>query len=105
MSKKAVHKTFGVSRSTLDAWLKRRQETGDVKTITNYKRGPAAAISDAKAFEQFVQRHSGATLRQMAVAWDEQTGQKLSLNTFSLTLRRLGWTRKKRVSYTRSAIW
>ena len=104
MSKKSVHQTFGVSRSTLDHWLKRRQETGAVKAITNYKRGPAPAMSDRKAFEQFAQRHSGATLGQMAVAWQEQTGQKLSLNTFSVALKRLGWTRKKRVFCTKSAI-
>ena len=103
MSKKAIHQTFGVSRSTLDDWLKRRQDTGEVKAITTYTRGPKPAIADLKAFEQFAQRHSSSTLRQMAVAWQQQTGQSLSRNTFSLTLKRLGWTRKKRASCTRSA--
>ncbi len=102
MSKKTIHQTFGVSRSTLDHWLKRRVETGDVKTITGYKRGPTPAISNSKNFEQFAQCHSGATLKQMSLAWQEQTGQKISINTFSLALKRLGWTRKKRVFYTRS---
>ena len=103
MSKKSVHQTFGVSRSTLDHWLQRRQASGAVKAITNYKRGPAPALSDSKAFEQFAQHHSGATLGQMAVAWQQQTGQKLSLNTFSVAFKRLGWTRKKRVFCTKSA--
>ena len=102
MSKKAIHQRYGVSRSTFDHWLQRRQDTGGVLAITEYKRGPSPAISDLTAFEQFAQRHSGATLAQMALAWQEQTGQKLSINTFSLTLKRLGWTRKKRVFCTRS---
>ena len=102
MSKKAIHQRYGVSRSTFDHWLQRRQDTGGVLAITEYKRGPSPAISDLTAFESFAQRHSGSTLAQMALAWQEQTGQKLSINTFSLTLKRLGWMRKKRVFCTRS---
>ena len=110
MGKQSVHQTFGVSRSTLDHWLKRRQATGAVKAITNYKRGPAPAMSDSKAFEQFAQHHSDATLGQMAVAWQEQTGQKLSLNTFEVKPQHLfcglkapGLDAQKRVFCTRSA--
>lgn len=102
MSKQTAHLTFGVSRSTLDDWLKLRQETGDVAATTVYPHGRARAISDMKAFEQFAQLHSGATLKQMAAAWQAQTGQKLSISTMSVALRRIGWTRKKRVSCTAS---
>ena len=102
MGKQTAHLTFGVSRSTLDDWLKRRQETGDVAATTIYHHGRAFAISDMKAFEQFAQLHSGGTLKQMAAAWQAQTGQKLSVSTMSVALKRLGWTRKKRVSCTAS---
>jgi len=55
------------------------------------------------AFEAFATRHCGSTLGQMAEAWQQETGQSLSRNTFSLALRGLGWTRKKRASSTPSA--
>jgi hypothetical protein len=32
----------------------------------------------------------------MAHAWQQEQGQQLSINTFSLALKALGWTRKKR---------
>lgn len=103
MSKMKAHQTFGVSRWTIDDWLKRRQETGDVVALTGYRRGVAPMISDLEAFADFAQLHSGATLGQMSQAWQEQSGQNLSINTFSLALKRLGWTRKKRAFSSKSA--
>jgi transposase len=102
MSKMQAHKTFGVSRSTIDDWLRLRDEQGHVrdKPPRHLKRG---ALSDEVVFGSFADRYKGTTLRQMAQAWEQETGQRLSRNTFSIALRRLNWTRKKRVSSTASA--
>jgi len=109
MSKMMAHKTFGVSRTTIDDWLKLRERTGSVKANTTYRRGKAPAISDLQAFEKFARLHSGCTLAQMAVEWEAQTGMKLTLMPFSIALRRIGvkgkgWTRKKRVGATASGM-
>ena len=109
MSKMSAHKTFGVSRSTIDRWFKLRAATGSLKANTSYRRGKAPVINDLGAFEAFAQRHSGCTLAQMAEAWAQETGQKLTLMPFSIALRRIGtkgkgWTRKKRVGATVSAV-
>ena len=104
MSKMAAHRTFRVSRSTIDDWLRLREQTGSVTPNTTYRRGTPPAIADLEAFTRFARRHSGSTLSQMAQAWHEETGQKLSINTFSLALGRIGWTRKKRVFSTANAI-
>jgi len=104
-SKMSAHQTFGVSRSTIDRWLKLRAATGSLKANTNYRRGKVPTINDLAAFEAFAQRHSGCTLAQMAVAWEQETGQRLTLMPFSIALRRIGvkgWTRKQRVGATRS---
>lgn len=103
-SKMSAHKVFGVSRSTLDRWLKLREATGSFKANTSYRRGRAPAINDLPVFEEFASRHSGCTLAQMAVAWEQETGVKLTLMPFSIALRRIGWTRKKRVSSMRSGV-
>jgi len=106
MSKMSAHKTFRVSRSSIDDWFKLREQTGNVKANTTYRRGKAPAIADLAAFEEFAHRHSGCTLEQMSVAWESETGIKLTLMPFSIALRRIGvkgWTRKKRVGVTASA--
>ena len=103
MSKMTAHKTFRVSRSTIDDWFKLREQTGSVKANTTYRRGKAPTIHDLPAFEEFARRHSGCTLGQLAHAWEEESGVKLSLKPISQTLRRIGWTRKKRVGATASA--
>ncbi len=103
-SKISAHQLFGVSRSTIDHWIKLRQRTGSLKASTNYRRGPAPAIGDLQLFAAFAKRHNGCTLAQMALAWEQETGQKLTLMPFSLALRRIGWTRKKRVGATASGV-
>jgi transposase len=104
MSKMRAHQTFCVSRSSIDDWFQLREQTGSVKANTTYRRGKAATIHDLSAFEEFAQRHSGCTLAQMALAWEKESGQQLTLMPFSRALRRIGYTRKKRVGVIRSAM-
>lgn len=104
MSKMKAHQTFRVSRSTIDDWLKLRSETGQLKDKPNRRFGRAPAISDLVVFDAFAKRYSHATLGQMALAWENETGQKLSINTFSLTLRRLEVTRKKNATSTENDV-
>ncbi len=101
MSKMAVHQLFGISRSTVDDWLRLRQQNGSVRPIP-YKRGPARALNDAGALAAFVQAHPDLTLAEMSQLWHQQGGPRLSIVTFSKSLRRLGYTRKKRVSSSKS---
>ena len=103
MSKMAAHRTFNISRSTIDHWLKRREETGSVAATTAYHRGRLPLLPDTPAMHAFIRAHQHSTLAQMALAWEKQSGQKLSLMTFSSRLRRLGYTRKKRATSTASA--
>ena len=102
MSKTKAHQTFGISRSTIDDWIALCERTGSVSANTTYRRGKAPSVSDER-MRSFVQQHSGCTLKQMTVAWHEQSGQVKSEKFFSRGLKRLGWTRKKRVFSTRSA--
>jgi transposase len=106
MSKMAAHKLFKVSRSTIDDWLKLRLETGDVIGKAPQERRQPRALSGT-AFSEFAATQQGATLGQMAAAWQRQHGQKLSVMSFSRALAGLGdkgWTRKKRVGATVNAM-
>ncbi len=103
MSKMAAHRLFGISRSTLDDWLQLRERTGRV-AATVYRRGRLPALNDAQALAAFVQAQPDRTLAEMAQAWHQAGGPKVSADTFSRSLRRLGYTRKKRASSSRSGV-
>ena len=103
MSKMAAHKTFGISRSTIDDWLRQREDVGHVRPLPPVRCGPVGALADLPALEEFASRHKGATLEQMSQAWHKETGRKLSRNTFSLALGKIEWTHKKRAGSTVSA--
>lgn len=102
MSKMAAHKLFGISRSTLDDWLLLREQTGAVVPVA-YKRGPEPTLQDTVALRAFVEAQPDRTLEEMAVAWQEAGGRRVSPTTFSKALGRLGYTRKKRASSSASA--
>ena len=95
MNKRQAHKTFGISRSTIDDWLRLHEQTGSVTANITYRRGRAPALGDGSAFATFAQAHQHSTLEQLALAWQEEGGQQLSHMTFSRMLRRIGSTRKK----------
>lgn len=107
MSKMAAHKLFGISRSTLDDWLRLREQTGAVVPAA-YKRGPRPTLGntlpDEVALRAFVEAQPDRTLEEMAQAWHQAGGPRVSPTTFSKALVRLGFTRKKRVSSSASAM-
>lgn len=96
LNKWRVHKMFGVSRSTIDDWLKLRAETGGVEANTHYYRGRRPLLSNTPELRAFMEKHQGGTLAQLSAAWEQEQGQQVSVKTFHKTLKRLGYTRKKR---------
>jgi transposase len=103
MSKRQVHQVFGVSRTTIDDWLKLRAETGNIKAKTDYYRGRAPMVADTPELRAFLAEHEGSTLAQLSRAWKAATGQAVSVKTFHKTLQRLGYTRKKSATGTEKA--
>ena len=101
-SKTKVHRQFKVSRSTIDDWLRLRENTGKVDAHTAYRRGPAPALADSPELRGFIEQHQHNTLGQLADAWFAAQGQRLSTVTFSKILKRLGYTRKKRAIFTKN---
>ncbi len=101
-SKSAAHRLFHVSRSTIDRWLSLREQTGSV--APGAMRCGGVSSLQGEVFEEFVQRHGHATLGEMSQAWQQQSGASLTAMSFSRALNRLGWTRKKSVGVTRSAM-
>ena len=97
-SKSLVCRMFNISRNTLDLWLKQLEQTGSISANRNYKRGPKPKIDDLEAFRVFAQEHGHLTQKEMAQFWPEP----ISDRTISEALKRIGFTRKKRLTATAS---
>ena len=96
--KSQVCRMLNISRNTLDLWLKRRQRTGSVREIRDYRHGPQPKINDLEAFRDFAERHGHLTQQDMAQHWAEP----ISDRTMGKALNRIAFTRKKRPIATKS---
>lgn len=93
-----VSEMFNISRNTIDLWLKRKAETGEVKPKPNKPRGNNHRITDWQKFREFADIHGGKTQEQMAQLW---VGE-ISSRTISRALRKIGFTRKKKLMDTKN---
>lgn len=100
LSKMQAHKTFQISRSTMDDWLNLREQTGSVQVPAPQQRGGRRGLGVHQSFATFVERHQHSTLEQMRQAWQQETQQSVSTMSFSRALRQRGYTRKKRAICT-----
>ena len=85
-----VCRLFQISRNTLDLWLKRQEETGDIKAITDG--GRPQKIKDEQKFREFVRENDDKTQKQMAELW----GNNVTQQNISYFCQKLGITRKKK---------
>lgn len=100
MSKAQAHRTFHISRSTINHWFALRERTGGL--IPPPHLSSRTRQLEGAEFETFAHRHRHATLSEMAAAWQQEKGASLSVMSFSRALSAVGWTRKKRVGVTKS---
>jgi transposase len=86
-----VSEIFNISRNTIDLWLKRRAETGDIKPKPKTFSGSNHKIKDWDKFREFAKTHGDKTQEQMAQLWDDEISER----TICRALRKIGFTRKK----------
>lgn len=94
-----VSRSFGISRSALSAWRKRFRETGDYQAIIHYQKGHSHKIIDWPAFKAFAKAHGEKTQAEMAQLWPNE----IDGDTIGKGLKRIGFTRKKRLMPTANA--
>ena len=100
MKKSEAAQVFGISRNTIDLWLKRRIETGDYQAKPKQPPGNGHKITDWEKFRAFVAEYGNKTQAEMAELWSGQ----ISARTVSRALRYIGFTRKKRLMATLNAM-
>ncbi len=61
---------FNISRNTIDLWLKRKAQTGDLKPKSHKPPGNNHKILEWEKFRDFARRHGDKTQEQMAQLWE-----------------------------------
>ena len=96
LKKQEASELFNISRNTINLWLKRKAQTGDVQALPNRPRGNNHKITDWEQFRAFAKTHGGKTQVEMAQLWQGD----ISARTISRALNKIGLTRKKRPTAT-----
>lgn len=87
---------FNISRSTISLWLKRQAKTADFKALPHKPPGNGHKITDWVKFREFAHTHGDKTQVEMAQLWEGE----ISSRTISRALKKIGLTRKKRLTAT-----
>jgi transposase len=87
---------FNISRNTIGLWLKRQAQTGDFVALANEPPGNGHKITDWQKFRDFAKANGDKTQVEMASLWDGE----ISSRTISRALKKIGFTRKKRLMAT-----
>lgn len=80
----------------IDLWLKRKETTGDFCPKKYTPPGHSHKITDWEKFRAFVAENADLTQAQMAELWDAD----ISARTISRALKKIGFTRKKKLMDT-----
>ena len=99
LPREEVSRLFGVSRSTIKRWVKRRRqgENLEPKRSTGRKRRILATQEEKRALWKQLEENDEATLERHCELWYRTRGVRVSLATMSRAIRqKLGWTLKKR---------
>jgi transposase len=93
IKKSEASQLFNISRNTIDLWFKRLSETGDFQALPNKPPGNNHKILDWSKFQKFACTNGDKTQKEMAQLWPEE----ISDRTISRALKKIGFTRKKKL--------
>jgi transposase len=95
--RKEVTQLFGVSRSTIKRWLKRRRHTGGVETMEIPGRPAVKGEALREWLPEQLKSNPDLTLREHCEAFEDETGVEVSEATMSRNIARLPgkWPLKK----------
>ena len=96
--------TFGIGSGTLHRWVASYQSDGRLEHKKSTGRPRALSAEQETAFKDMVITNFDQNLEQLSEIWEAQCGQRMSIFSVSRSIRRLGFTRKKRPSGRVNAI-
>ena len=97
MPRRGVERVFGVSRATIQRYVRRRRETGGLAPRPRRGPPPIKTAALAAALPPRLVAAPDATLAEHRAWYEQVSGVRVSDATMSRAIaKRLGWTRKKR---------
>lgn len=87
---------FNITRRTIYSWLSMEEKTGSLEAKTGFQKGHSHGITDLDKFRKFVDEHADYTQEEMAEHF------AVGSSTIGRTLKKIGYTRKKRITRTQS---
>ena len=84
-----------ISQPTFYRWREQKRLTHSLKPKENWRQGHSQKITDLEAFKTFVNENAHLTSLEMANKWGN-----ISSKTIRKMLKRIGYTRKKRLMDT-----
>lgn len=96
MRKSEASQVFQISRNTINLWLQRKATTGDYQALPNQPPGNGHKITDWEKFRKFVEVNGDKTQVEMAKLCSLEIIE-ISERTISRALRKIGFTRKKKL--------
>ena len=99
LPRRRISELFGVSRTTIKRYVKRRREGRDLepKPSTGRKRRILSSPEEKRALWSQLEENDEVTLERHCELWEEHRGVRVSVATMSRAIRqKLGWTLKKR---------
>ncbi len=95
--RREVQDLFGISRSTVKRWLKRRRQTGDVDIHKIPGRPSVKGEQLGRWLPAHLKRNPDLTLKEHREAFEDETGVAVSEATMSRSIARLPgrWPLKK----------
>lgn len=97
MARKEAVATFEVSLATIRRLLRLRREESDLRPKSPTGRHRAITAEQEGELRAQLEANRDATNATHARLWKERQGIEVSRWTLGRAIRRLGWTRKKRV--------
>lgn len=90
--KTVIASQLELGRDTIYRWINLEKNTGSVAPKIPCKKGPACKIIDLDAFRNFVNANKNLTQKEMAYKYGN-----VSESTIARSLKKIGYSRKKRV--------
>jgi transposase len=97
MKKSAASQLYKVCQQTIGHWFRLEKEQGHLNPKTGYQKGHSHGIKDFEVFRCYVDTHSDYTQEEMAVHFS------VGSSTIGRALKKIGYSRKKRIKLIRSA--
>ena len=98
MRKTVAARIYNVCRQTIYNWLALNEKQGNLEPETGFQKGHSHSIKDEAGFKRFVDSHPDYTQQEIALHYS--TGQ----SSVDRMLKKLGYSRKKRVTPTQSGM-